>query len=101
MKVRDIAYTRCGDKGDISNIGVFVYDDAHWDLLRERLTADKVQQYFQRVVHGPVVRYELPRIHGLNFLLHGALDGGGPASLVLDPVGKTYGSYMLDIDLDE
>ena len=37
MKLREIAYSRSGDKGDISNICVFVYDPADYErLLRER-----------------------------------------------------------------
>ena len=34
-----------------------------------------------------VKRYEVPGIHGLNFVLHASLGGGGIASLRPDPQG--------------
>lgn len=100
MRLREIAFSRCGDKGDISNICVFPYDEADWEYLRAGLTADRVAEHFSRTVTGPVTRFELPRLHAFNFVLEGALDGGGAASLYLDSLGKTYQSFILDMELD-
>lgn len=99
MKVRDIAYSRSGDKGNTSNVAVFVFDATDWDLLRTRLTVDAVRQKFARLVRGQVSRYELPKLHGLNFVMTEALAGGVSMSLRADPHGKSYASLMLDIDL--
>jgi hypothetical protein len=98
MKVEDIAHTHSGDKGDSMAVSVFVYDEAHWPLLRERLTAERVRAKFGDLVKGDVVRFELPSVHGLNFALFGALSGGH-GGLRVDGLGKTYQSLMLDIDL--
>jgi len=63
MKLREIAYSRSGDKGDVANICVFPYDDANWELLRERLTAERVKAFFSRTVKGRVERYEFPKLN--------------------------------------
>ena len=99
MRLREIAATRSGDKGDVSNICVFVYDVSDWSLLVERLTAPRVAEHFAEVVAGPVERYVVPTLHGLNFVLHRALSGGVSMSLRVDPHGKSYQSHLLSIEL--
>ena len=99
MKVRDIAHSRAGDKGDISNVCVFVDDEKDWPLLQEKLTVDKVREKCGSLVKGDINRYVYPNLHGLNFVLEGALDGGCNFGLRLDVYGKSYSSLLLDIDL--
>ncbi len=101
MKLREIAASRSGDKGDVSNICVFAYDPVHYPLLVEQLTADRVREHFGALVEGDVVRYELPLVHGLNFVLDRALGGGVSMTLRADPHGKSFQSLVLDIDLGE
>lgn len=100
MKLREFAYSRSGDKGDISNLCVFVYDDDNWELLRRELTVDKVRDKFGDLVKGDIVRYELPGTKGLNFVMTEALGGGVSRSLRADPHGKAYQSLILDVDID-
>ena len=99
MKLREIAYSRSGDKGDVCNICVFPYDEGDYELLRERLTVDVVQAKFGSLVRGGITRYELPGTRGLNFVMTGALDGGVSISLRADPHGKSMQSLILDVDL--
>jgi hypothetical protein len=102
MKVRlaTIAHTRSGDKGDVANIGVIAWKPEHYpDLLRE-VTAERVGAYFGDRVRGPVERFELPNLHALNFVLHGALDGGGTLSLRIDAQGKTLGAALLGMEIE-
>lgn len=98
-KLREIAYSRSGDKGDISNVCVFPYDDADYDRLREALTVDVIRKKYGPLVKGEIVRYELPGTCGLNFVMHGALDGGVSISLRVDPHGKSMQNLILDIDV--
>ena len=95
-----LAHARSGDKGDTANVGVIAYDPAHYDLLRERLTPEAVKAHFGELVRGPVERFELPNLHALNFLLHGALDGGGTVSLMNDAQGKVFSTALLRMELD-
>src|SRR5438132_2613420 len=99
MKLRDLAHSRTGDKGDTSNVSVIAFDQAHYAFLREHITADRVAQHFKGIVHGDVTRYPLPAIGALNFVMTRALGGGVTRSLALDAHGKSLSSALLDIEL--
>ena len=102
MKVRllDLAHARSGDKGDTANVGVIALNPAWYPLLSRELTRERVQRHFAGVITGDVERFELPNLHALNFLLHGALDGGGTMSLKMDAQGKVFSTAMLRMVLD-
>jgi hypothetical protein len=99
MKLRDIAHSRTGDKGDICNISVIARRAEDYALLCETVTAARVRDHFGGIVQGEVVRYELPGIAALNFVLHGALGGGVTRSLRLDAHGKSLSSRLLDLEI--
>jgi hypothetical protein len=102
MKVRlvDIAHARSGDKGDTANVGVIALRPDWYALLARELTEKRVAEHFQGVITGGVQRYELPNLGALNFLLHGALDGGGTLSLKTDAQGKVLSTALLRMTLD-
>lgn len=100
LRVHDIAHARAGDKGDISNISVWVYDPGDYPLLKRQLTAERVKAAFPRLIRGEVLRYELDRLHGLNFVLHDALEGGVNRSMNLDSHGKSFSYLILGLELD-
>ena len=99
MKLREIAHSRTGDKGNISNISVIAYDAKDYALLREQVTAARVKAHFAGIVQGEVVRYELPNLSALNFVMDQALGGGVTRSLALDAHGKSLSSALLDLDI--
>ena len=99
MKLWEIAHSRTGDKGNISNISLTAYDPAHFIMLKEKVTAEKVKQWFGAIVQGEVVRYEMPQLGALNFVLYEALDGGVTRSTALDKHGKCLSSFLLDIEI--
>ena len=99
MKLREIAHSRTGDKGNISNISVIAYDAKHYQLLLEQVTAERVKSHFADIVQGEVVRYELPNLPALNFVMDQALGGGVTRSLALDAHGKSLSSALLDLDI--
>ena len=99
VRLIQLAWARSGDKGDMSNIGVVARRPEWLPLIWNRLTPEVVQAYFKHLVHGPVERFHLPGISAINYLLHQALDGGGPASNRIDPLGKGMGQMLLDIEL--
>jgi len=102
MKVRllDIAHARSGDKGDTANVGVIALKPEWYSVLDRYVTLDRVREHFSRVITGPVERYELPNLRALNFLLHGALDGGGTLSLKTDAQGKVFSTALLRMVID-
>ncbi|WJV55151.1 hypothetical protein PCO82_15635 [Pectobacteriaceae bacterium CE90] len=99
MKLRHIAHSRTGDKGNTSNISLIAYRDEDYELLKNSVTTEKVKEWFKDIVQGDVIRYELPEISALNFVMYGALGGGVTRSLALDMHGKGLSSAMLDIDI--
>ena len=99
MKLWEIAHSRTGDKGNISNVSLIAYDAKDWELIREKVTPEKVKEHFKGIVKGEVVRYELPNIHALNFVMYAALGGGVTRSHSVDMHGKGLSSYLLDMDI--
>jgi hypothetical protein len=99
MKLWEIAHSRTGDKGNISNLSLIVYNPEDFELVREKVTSDVVKAHFGHIVKGEVKRYELPNIHSLNFVMYDALGGGVTRSLAMDKHGKSLSSYLLDIEI--
>ncbi|HEX2891622.1 AtuA-related protein [Vineibacter terrae] len=100
LKVHDIAHARAGDKGDISSISVWAYDPKDYPLLKAQLTAQRLKDAYPKLLRGEVVRYELDHLHGLNFVLHDALEGGVNTSLNLDSHGKSFSYLILGLELE-
>ena len=99
VRLRDVAYARSGDKGDVSNIGVMAKDADAYQLLRRYLTPEVVKAHFKGIVKGDVVRYELDHLQSLEFVLRGALGGGATRTLMMDQTGKAYGPNLLRLVL--
>lgn len=96
----EIAHARSGDKGNHSNIGVIARKAEYLPWIRAALTEQSVASYMQHVLDaekGRVIRYELPGLNALNFMLENALGGGGVASLRIDPQGKAFAQQLLDM----
>ncbi|XP_053333480.1 uncharacterized protein lratb.1 isoform X1 [Clarias gariepinus] len=104
-RLEELAYTRSGDKGDSANIGVIARHPLYFPYLKQFLTAEAVESFFQHLIkkeesdEPSVTRFELPGVCGLNFLIQNSLGGGGVASLRSDPQGKAYGQMLLDFRL--
>lgn len=97
--VYDLAHARAGDKGNTSSIAVIAYDDDGWRVLRQALTAQRVEQAFAHLGAGKVRRYEVDSLKALNFVIPNVLSGGVTRSLRLDPHGKSLSALMLGIEL--
>lgn len=94
IALNELAYTRSGDKGDISNIGIMAFGEAEYEALRTWVTEERLRSFFAGVVHGAIEVYELPRIHSLQVVLHGALGGGATQTLRFDETGKSMAALM-------
>uniref|UniRef100_Q01ZS5 AtuA-like ferredoxin-fold domain-containing protein n=1 Tax=Solibacter usitatus (strain Ellin6076) TaxID=234267 RepID=Q01ZS5_SOLUE len=100
IPLSQIAHTRSGDKGDTCNVGVIANRESDYPILVREVTAARVKSHFGDMVSGDVERFELPNLGALNFLLHGALGGGGTVSLRTDAQGKTFGAALLSLEVD-
>ena len=100
VQLVDVAHARSGDKGDTANVGVIALRPEWYPVLENYVTRDRVRDHFRGVISGDVERYELPNLKALNFLLHGALDGGGTLSLKTDAQGKVFSTALLRMVID-
>lgn len=97
----DLAYGRAGDKGNIANVSVIARSPEAYAELKAKATAERVKLCLGPLVRGDVVRFDLDNIQALNFVLHGALDGGATRSLRLDGLGKSLAGAVLFMPVDQ
>jgi hypothetical protein len=100
IPLRMIAFARSGDKGDSANVAVFGRSRSAYEWIRDNLTAQRVEEYFGPLGVGRVVRYDVPNLDALNFVLPHVLAGGGSRSLRIDAQGKTLGMALLEMNVD-
>ena len=100
VRLLDIAHARSGDKGDTANVGLIARKPEFYPILVKQVTAARVARHFKGMITGSVERFELPNLHALNFLLHGALDGGGTISLKTDAQGKVFSTALLRMEIE-
>ena len=100
LALRELCGYRAGDKGDTADVALFAYDEETYSLVVEQVTAERVRKHFGTMVHGEVIRYEAANVRALNFVLRGALGGGGPKSLRSDNLGKTLGGALVRLEID-
>ena len=98
VQLRYLAHARSGDKGDTANVGLIALEPEFYPLLVRGVTVARVARHFKGMVSG-VERFELPNLSALNFLLHGALDGGGTLSLKNDAQGTVYSTALLRMSI--
>ena len=99
MKLRQLAHSRTGDKGENSNVSVIVYRQEDYPLIEAHLTTERIRAHLGGRVRGEVTRYCLPGLGAINFVLHDSLTGGVTRSLALDPHGKCISGLILDLEL--
>ena len=99
VALRTLAHGRTGDKGDRSNISVIAYREADWEALVAQVTEARVAALFAHRSPERVTRYLLPKLHAMNFVIDGVLDGGVNRSLNLDSHGKSLVFLLLEMPI--
>lgn len=98
-RLHAIAHGRSGDKGNRLNVNIIAYDERHWPVLRDQVTAERVAALFAHRGVTEVRRYELPHLGALNFVIEDALEGGVNSSLAVDTHGKCLSYLVLGMDV--
>ena len=93
------AHGRTGDKGNRSNISVIAYRPEYYPVLVAQVTEARVAQVFAHRRPSRVTRYLLPKLHAMNFVIDGVLDGGVNGSLNLDTHGKALAFRLLELPI--
>jgi hypothetical protein len=99
-KLYDIAVARSGDKGSAANIGLIARQPNDYETIKRLVTTEKVEAFFKQMGVGTVIRYELPNLGALNFILPDILQGGGSLNLRIDAQGKALGQALLEMEID-
>ena len=97
--LRELAHVRTGDKGNTCQFSVIAHRIGDFDALKTHLTPDRVAEHFDGLARGAVLRFELPQLGALVFVLRDALSSGVTRSLSLDAHGKCLGMTLLSIDI--
>lgn len=100
VRLVDLAWGRSGDKGDHCNIGIVARRPEYLPWIAATLTEERVAEWMGHTLDsekGEVLRWHMPGINALNFLLKHSLGGGGVASLRIDPQGKAFAQQLLEI----
>lgn len=100
VKLYEIAHSRAGDKGNTLTLSLIPYNEQDYGRLCREATVEKVKEHLREIVHGEIVRYELPNISALQFVCQQALAGGVTTSLVMDTHGKTLSYALLEMEID-
>lgn len=87
-------FTRVGDKGGNANLGAWTPDPEAYDWLRGFLTVDELTRLLDLDTDVRVERYEMPRLHGVSFVLGGYFGPSGSSNLALDQIGKALGEFL-------
>ena len=98
--LREIAHARSGDKGNCSNVCIFVYDGDHYTAVAAQLTGEYLKRNYGNLFTGEIMRYALPNLNGFNFVMQNALEGGVNESLNLDGHGKSWSSLILGLEIE-
>ena len=99
IQLREIAYARSGDKGDVCNIGLLALSPENYELIRRYVTPERIKDHFGDMVKGAVEIYDMPNIHALEIVLRNALDGGATRTLRFDQTGKAMSTALLRMEI--
>lgn len=100
VKLAQVAISRSGDKGNISDISLFAKNSQIFEVLKKEVTEERVKDHFAGLCTGKVERYEVPNILALKYVLHDALGGGSASSLRMDNLGKSLSAALLRMKID-
>lgn len=98
--LKDLAFARSGDKGDVCNIGIIAKSKNIYEFLLNEITSDKIKWHFQGMVKGKVEIYPMPNIESIEIVLRRALGGGATCTLRFDQTGKAMCSALQRMELE-
>ncbi len=85
---------RSGDKGGNANVGLWARNDAAYAWLADFLTVAQFKELVSEARELEVLRYELPNLRALNFVVVGLLGEGVSSSTRPDPQAKSLGEFL-------
>lgn len=99
--IRDIAYVRSGDKGDVCTAGLIAKTPQDYSRLLVSVSPDAVKAHYGDWIQGDVACYPMDNIEAVVVVMHRALGGGATKTLRLDQTGKSLGYALLRLPLQD
>ncbi len=100
VQLKELAYARSGDKGDVCNVGVMAKTKNVYEFLLKALTEEKIREYFGGMVKGDIELYPLPNLDSIEIVLRRSLGGGATCTLRFDQTGKSMAPVLLCMELE-
>ncbi|CKI02414.1 hypothetical protein U2261_29965 [Achromobacter xylosoxidans] len=95
LQVKDIAYVRSGDKGDVCSVGLVARGPQEYAQLLASVTPADVKGLYGDWVQGEVECHPMDNIGAMMVIMRHALGGGATRTLRLDQTGKSLGHALL------
>lgn len=96
-----LAWARSGDKGRLFNVAVIARRSEYLPWIRASLTVDSVTNWYRHLFDDPanarMEAFEVPGVHGINFLAHDAQGGGINLSPRFDAAAKSMAQHLLEM----
>ena len=100
IQLKELAFARSGDKGDVSDVGIMAKSRNIYDFLSKAITPERVKEQFKGMIKGEVEIYPMPNIDSIEIVLRRALGGGATCTLRFDQTGKSMGQALLRLEVD-
>ena len=100
VMLRELAWARSGDKGDISDLGIMAKDAKAYEILKREVTAKKIKEFFKTNVKGDVEIYHMDNLMAVKVVMYEALGGGGTKTLRYDLTGKSMATAILRMEVN-
>ncbi len=100
VQLKDVAFARSGDKGDISTIGIMALNHDYYEQLKRELTPVKIKNFFAGDVKGDVIVHCCDNMETFQILCRQGLDGGATRTLRFDSTGKALGCALLRMEVN-
>ena len=97
--LRDIAYVRSGDKGDICTVGLIAKTPKDYPVILRSVTPEKVKALYGEWSKGKVHCYPMDNIESVVVVIEQGLGGGATRTLRLDQTGKALGNALLRLHI--
>ena len=98
--LKELAFARSGDKGDVSNIGLMAKNAESYEVIKKEVTPERVKKHFGNMVKGDVKIWPMDNINSLQVVLYNALGGVATKTLRLDQTGKSMCGALLRMEIE-
>lgn len=100
VMLKDVAFARSGDKGDVATIGIIALSHDYYVQLKRELVPGKIKAFMGDLVKGEVEVYPEDNIECFQIVCRRGLGGGATRTLRYDSTAKSYGCALLRMEVN-